>query len=50
MKETFERYLSMVEEALRKALPQPPKNSLTGPVTESMGYSLFVEESASARC
>ena len=42
MKETFERYLSMVEEALRKALPQPPKNSLTGPVTESMGYSLFV--------
>ena len=29
MKETFERYLSMVEEALRKALPQPPKNSLT---------------------
>ena len=42
MKETFERYLSMVEEALRKALPQPPKNSLTRPVTESMGYSLFV--------
>lgn len=46
MNQTFERYLSLVEEALRQALPQPlpqPEGSSpTAPVEEAMAYSLFV--------
>ena len=42
MNQTFERYLSLVEEALRQALPQPEGSSPTAPVEEAMAYSLFV--------
>lgn len=42
MNQTFERYLSLVEEALRQALPQPEESSPTAPVEEAMAYSLFV--------
>lgn len=42
MNQTFERYLSLVEEALRQALPQPEGCSPTAPVEEAMAYSLFV--------
>ena len=42
MNQTFERYLSLVEEALRQALPQPEESSHTAPVEEAMAYSLFV--------
>ena len=36
MNQTFERYLSLVEEALRQALPQPEGSSPTAPVEEAM--------------
>ena len=42
MNQTFDRYLSLVEEALRQALPQPEESSPTAPVEEAMAYSLFV--------
>lgn len=42
MNQIFERYLSLVEEALRQALPQPEESSPTAPVEEAMAYSLFV--------
>ena len=42
MNQTFERYLSLVEEALRQALLQPEESSPTAPVEEAMAYSLFV--------
>lgn len=42
MNQTFERYLSLVEEALRQAMPQPEGSSPTAPVEEAMAYSLFV--------
>ena len=42
MNQTFDRYLSLVEEALRQALPQPEGSSPTAPVEEAMAYSLFV--------
>ena len=34
MNQTFDRYLSLVEEALRQALPQPEESSSTGAVGE----------------
>ena len=42
MNQTFDRYLSLVEEALRQALPQPVGSSPTALVEEAMAYSLFV--------
>ena len=42
MKETFDRYLSLVERALEQSLPAPSEGALTAPVMDSMRYSVFV--------
>lgn len=42
MKQTFERYLTMVEQALEEAVPAPKEESLDRTVWEAMRYSLLV--------
>ena len=42
MKQTFERYLTMVEQALDEAVPAPKEESLDRTVWEAMRYSLLV--------
>lgn len=42
MQQTFDRYLSWIETALKEALPAPDASSLTAPVEESMRYSLLM--------
>ena len=42
MKETFDRYLSLVERALEQSLPAPSEGALTAPVMDSMRYIVFV--------
>ena len=42
MKQTFERYLTMVEQALEEAVPAPKEESLYRTVWEAMRYSLLV--------
>ena len=42
MKQTFERYLTMVEQALEEAVPATKEESLDRTVWEAMRYSLLV--------
>lgn len=42
MKQTFERYLTMVEQAQEEAVPAPKEESLDRTVWEAMRYSLLV--------
>ena len=42
MKESFDNYLALVEQALERALPAGDSHSRTAPVEESMRYSLLL--------